>query len=166
MKLKDYKKIICWIPTIIVMVTIFRLSSEVANVSDGTSGRVCSFILSIFYKGYDSLSDSVQADLIESIQFYIRKLAHFSIYAMLGICTHFGTLFYSSLKKYSRVCISLGISLLYAISDEVHQLFVEGRSGQFRDVCIDFCGSIVGTVIFILCLKLILTIKKERSKSI
>ena len=40
--------------------------------------------------------------------------------------------------------ISLLICLIYAFSDEIHQLFVLGRSGEFRDVLIDFCGSILG----------------------
>ena len=36
---------------------------------------------------------------------------------------------------------------MYAISDEVHQLFVPGRSGQATDVLIDFSGSLAAILI-------------------
>lgn len=157
------KKVICWIPTILCMLLIFLFSNEPANVSNITSGGVCETILKIFYKGFDDLSLNEQYNLIESIQFYVRKMAHFSIYATLGVCTSIAMIF-QSLKFKNKLIISLGMCLLYAISDEIHQLFVEGRSCQFRDVCIDFCGSIVGTIIFYGIIKFISMIKKNHSK--
>jgi VanZ family protein len=43
---------------------------------------------------------------------------------------------------------SLLICYLYALSDEFHQLFVIGRSGEFKDVIIDTLGSILAIIIF------------------
>ena len=40
-----------------------------------------------------------------------------------------------------KVLISIGLAFIYACSDEIHQLFVGGRSGEFRDVLIDSCGA-------------------------
>ena len=47
------------------------------------------------------------------------------------------------LKKF---IISLGVGILYAISDEIHQSFVPGRGASIRDVCIDTSGVIMGII--------------------
>ena len=46
------------------------------------------------------------------------------------------------------IAIAIAICVLYAISDEVHQLFVLGRCGQVRDVILDGFGSMVGIGIY------------------
>ena len=40
--------------------------------------------------------------------------------------------------------IALIICCLYSISDEYHQTFVPGRSGEVRDVCVDTSGALLG----------------------
>jgi VanZ family protein len=47
---------------------------------------------------------------------------------------------------------------LYAVSDEIHQYFVPGRACRFGDICIDTAGSILAIVL----LTSIVTIKKKR----
>ena len=158
------KKILYWIPTIICMLIIFNFSSENSEVSSGTSGNVGRWLLKTFYNGFEKLSSIEQSQLVESIQFYIRKTAHFSIYALLGVCTHFGTLANKKISRQKNVFISLLICLVYASSDEIHQLFVSGRSGQVSDVLLDFTGSIFGTIIFLIVLKIIQMIRLKKSK--
>ncbi len=80
--------------------------------------------------------------------FILRKMAHMTLYASLSFCI------YHALKK-ENIFYSLSICFLYACSDEFHQLFIPGRSGEFRDVCIDFIGSCIGLIVFYL-------IKKSR----
>ena len=46
-----------------------------------------------------------------------------------------------------RILISVVLAFTYACSDEIHQLFVPGRSGEFRDVCIDTCGASFGILL-------------------
>jgi len=50
----------------------------------------------------------------------------------------------SGVNGWKFILFSLGICVLYAVSDEVHQLFVPGRGRQVRDVLIDSAGAIVG----------------------
>jgi len=57
------------------------------------------------------------------------------------------------------------ICVIYAISDEIHQLFVPGRTGQLKDVIIDSSGSFVGIAIVIIVIKL-LEMKRNRKKRI
>lgn len=84
---------------------------------------------------------------IDKYVFIVRKLAHFSIYLLLGI------LVFSLFKEYKYynykgIIYSIIIILLYAISDEVHQLFIPGRSSEVRDVLIDTIGGTTGIIIY------------------
>ena len=96
--------------------------------------------------GFSALSEEDQNAVVESFQHVVRKGAHFSIYLFLGVLcllamqTH-------RVKPAVKIGVSLGICLLYAASDEFHQLFIDGRSGQVSDVLLDFCGSAVGVLL-------------------
>ena len=128
------------------MALIFLLSSQNAAVSSGTSGNVIRLIAGIFRPGFGSLPAAEQAEIVASLQFLVRKSAHFSIYMILGLAT------------------SCAVCLLYAASDEIHQLFVPGRSGEVRDVMIDFSGAVLGIALSMLVFLLICSIKKKRTE--
>jgi VanZ family protein len=94
-----------------------------------------------------NITDAEEIILIENTDYFIRKLAHFSIYSIGGI------LIYNYINTYDinvkrKIIISLLIGVIYAIFDEFHQYFVADRSAQIFDVCIDSSGAIIG-VIFI-----------------
>lgn len=55
--------------------------------------------------------------------------------------------------------------MIYACTDEIHQLFVPGRSGQFRDVMIDSLGAFIGILILSIFLMIINHLKKRKSQS-
>ena len=79
----------------------------------------------------------------------LRKYGHFIEFFVLEILllSMFSCFIKVDFKIY---IISLIFCLLYAFSDEIHQLYVIGRSAQVMDVCIDFCGSIIGSILFIM----------------
>ena len=56
---------------------------------------------------------------------------------------------------------ALFIGIIYASLDEIHQLFIEGRSGQVIDVCIDTIGVALGICSFMLLYKIVLKIRKD-----
>ncbi len=134
------KKIILWALVIGLMVTIFAFSHQPSNKSQDLSNSLLYDIL-LFFK--------IEVDMptLEFLSVAIRKLAHFSIYALLGFLLYLLMRVGYWVKPWKSVNGALVTSLLYAISDEVHQLFVPGRSGMARDVCIDFAGAIVGVVV-------------------
>ena len=79
----------------------------------------------------------------------VRKSAHFLEYLILGI------LMINVVKNYKDInnCLffmSLLFCIMYAISDEVHQLFIPGRSCEILDVLIDSTGSLIGIFIYYL----------------
>lgn len=72
----------------------------------------------------------------------IRKWAHFGIYMTLGIASM--SVFTYAFNFYKAFIITLYMGSFFAFTDEVHQLFVDGRSGQISDLGIDFLGLITG----------------------
>jgi len=98
---------------------------------------------------------------VDRFNHIIRKNAHFFVYLVLGILVmnalekqlriENGELRIKKFKDYSskRLALALGICVLYAISDEVHQLFVPGRGPQVKDVFIDSAGACVGIMIYL-----------------
>lgn len=101
----------------------------------------------IFVPGYEELSEAKQLSLAEQMDYPIRKLAHMAEYALLASLILFALL--SDLKsgEFKWYIVALIISILYAVTDEIHQLFVPGRSGRITDVFIDTLGMITGLFI-------------------
>ena len=132
-----------------VMGIIFFLSAQNGEESAETSSWVIDF-LSLFFKG----------DLAQDI---IRTFAHFSEYGVLGFLMY--NVIYSFKIKLAPL-ISTALSLLYAISDEIHQYFVPERACQLSDLAVDFCGILLGTALMILLFRLInkISLKKKKEK--
>lgn len=151
---------ILWSAVLAVMVVIFLHSAQNGQQSSETSGSFLEIILSVFYKGFSSAGQAEQLEIINSFQFLVRKLAHFSIYLVLGFLCFLAMNTYKILLKF-KCTAALAISLLYAVSDEVHQLFVPERAGQIRDVLIDFSGALVGVAI---ALALVFTVSKIKNR--
>ena len=76
----------------------------------------------------------------------VRKTAHFTVYTILGVLVYLFTRTFEG-KNWKKVLISIGFAFLYACSDELHQLFVSGRSGEIKDILIDSCGATFGVII-------------------
>lgn len=147
--MKKWKIIASWIAVFAVMCTIFYFSSQPAVESDETSGGFITFLYNI-YAGIAGVPCSSSAlSALDKWQFAVRKGAHFTIYLCLGFL--FSNAFFQSGVKAKKTAAALSLlcSALYAASDEFHQLFVPGRSGEFRDVCLDSSGAAVGIIIFI-----------------
>ena len=77
----------------------------------------------------------------------LRKYAHASVYFVLCIFITNAILEIKNKLKLKYSIISILISFLYACTDEFHQIFVQGRTGQFTDVLIDTSGAIIGFAI-------------------
>ena len=141
------KRIILCVCIVLNCITIFYFSNQNAQTSGGSSGRVVKWITQII-PGLRDLEEAEKVKVQEEImQPIVRKLAHFSIYTLLGILTMSCALTYKG-TNYQRGLITFLFGLLYACSDEFHQLFVMGRSCEMRDVLIDTLGSFVGILIY------------------
>ena len=144
--------------TLLWMTVIFMFSAKNADDSTEQSSFITNILMNIFSNVYrnSDLSDKMQ--IIESMSFAIRKAAHFSIYSVLGLLS-FLSVYYLTKFSNKTPFISLLICFIYACSDEIHQLFVPGRSGQLRDVFIDFSGALLMTLIILAVRKIYRKIK-------
>lgn len=141
------KKVICTILVIVWMIIIFMLSNQPADDSTKLSDGFISTTIGRIYKIFnDDVSEEKLTEIKVKYTHPVRKLAHFTIYFILGLLVALLVKEYNLSVK-QIILISIGICFLYAISDEIHQLFVIGRSGEIRDVLIDTSGSFLGILL-------------------
>ena len=119
------------------MLLIFFMSSQTAAESSATSGGFLRILLNFIYPKFKVLDSSAQLEIINQFTFFIRKAAHFTLYAILGIFSYCAIITYNKFSYKVRYCSCFLLCVLYAISDEIHQYFIPGRSCEFRDVLID-----------------------------
>lgn len=96
------------------------------------------------------------------IHLVIRKGAHFSVFAFLGLLLFIA--FYTNRKKlfYSSIT-TMVIGGVYGVFDEIHQYFIPGRSCQVRDMMIDASGVLTAVLLctgYILLKRHLLHLKK------
>lgn len=129
---------ICFL--VLWMALIFSFSNQKdvdsSKVSDGFIDRTVVKIYKIFN---ENITKEKENEIIEKYTYPIRKLAHYTLYFILGILSFLVVKDYSINKK--LIIYSLLICFLYACSDEFHQLFIIGRSARVLDVMIDTFGS-------------------------
>lgn len=122
------------------------LSNQVADDSTELSNGVISTTIGKIYRiTHKTVTEEQKVEIQEKYTHLVRKSAHFTIYLILGLLV--GML----LKEYNIetkkiIIVGILICMTYATTDEIHQLFVHGRSGEIRDVLIDTCGSTIGII--------------------
>lgn len=133
--------ILSWLAVILWMGLIFCLSAQVADQSARLSSGISQFLINMINRVFPK----VHVD-IASFGFAVRKLAHFLCYLVLGLLV-LNAFKQSGVQGYKRIIFSAIVCILYATSDEIHQLYVPGRGGQVRDVLIDCSGAATGFIL-------------------
>ncbi len=154
MKRSILSKVLLWSLVLLVMAAIYGLSAQTSDESKALSGTTIRVIADLLLPGFDDLSAGQQAQLVRGLQNTVRKAAHLTIYMMLGTVSMLALL-HHEIERRRQVVGALGISVAYAISDEVHQFFVSGRGPQVSDVFIDGGGALIGVLLVLIILKLI-----------
>lgn len=155
--MKKSTKII--ILTIIIlgwMLCIFKLSSMNSNNSNGKSTDIISIFIEDtlnFTNNYgltnSNPSNEKIAHFSSLINAPLRKVIHATVYFALAIFTMIILNIIFEYKHYIKsFVITFLICVIFAASDEIHQLFVPGRTGQLIDVIIDSVGAIVGILFY------------------
>lgn len=142
----DFKKIVSTLILIIWMILIFIFSNQNAITSEKVSDKVTSKTLTTVSEVTGKkLSDNRREELIENNRFMVRKMAHFTLYFVLGI------LIYTTLASYgipkNKLIYSIILCFIFSLLDEFHQLFSYGRTSRMFDVFIDTSGSIVSSML-------------------
>lgn len=147
---KEQIKIFKIILILVWMITVFTFSDQKGADSGDTSRRFTVVIIQVLTGKELEVDDA----FIDGIQLFIRKLAHFSVYAIGGFLIMNYAYSTDKLMK-QKLWGSIAFGGSYAITDEIHQLFVSGRSGNVIDVGIDTLGVIVGVLAYLVLRKII-----------
>lgn len=154
------------LPTLLIfqMCFIFIMSSFGHNSSDAQSNLFVDFIAQNFPHVRHGLENNLIS--LSTLIFLVRKTAHFTEYAVLG------ALFYLNIMQHpkpnqphKKILLPIFFSFLYACTDEIHQIFVPGRSAQFRDVLIDTLGASFGCLLIHALLTLFTRLKSNSNSN-
>ena len=154
--MKLINKKVYFVMAFIWMGIIFYMSNQPASISSQQSGGVIETLNDLPYIG-SIITYMMEIDIAE---FIIRKAAHMFSYFILAILLFMSM--YDKKVHLEKISLkALVFTFLYALSDEFHQLFIEGRSGEFRDVMIDTSGGFIGILILYFIIKF-----SKKSKSL
>ena len=133
---------------------IFFMSARPADESGAMSMEIVNRIIEFVVPGFADLPPAEQLVKLKTVEHIVRKIAHFSEYAILGmlalnlvrLAAKSGGTAQLSPK---HVALAWALATAYAVTDEVHQIFVPGRSCMFTDVLIDSAGVLAGALVFL-----------------
>lgn len=146
---------------ILTFFQIFCFSNQNGEQSSGISRKVTTAITKNVKK-IQQLEENKKQEVLAKTEKVIRKLAHFSIYTIVGILL-MALMSTYKIKKMNQVAISLITGILYASTDEIHQMFIPERTALITDVLIDSLGVSVGIVLVIFVLKIFMGDKSEQN---
>ena len=136
----NQRKLLILLAVVFWMAIIFKLSAQPGEQSNLLSSQVTGVIV--------SLAQRFQPDVnLVSLNHFIRKCAHFLAYLVLGIIGLFAMRRIGFRGK-KAVGLTLLLCIGYAITDELHQGFVPGRTPKLMDVFIDSSGALLGIGIY------------------
>lgn len=161
-ELLKYKDKVLIVLAIIWMGVIFMFSAQVSDESKSSSNKVTSAVVNtVISIKKENISEEKRQKIIEDKTFIVRKSAHFTEYFILGLIL---ILYLQTKEKLAPKYIILAIifCVLYATSDEIHQLFVDGRSCKIMDILIDTCGSSLAILGFTSIYKITTNLKKQK----
>ncbi|MCI8310512.1 MAG: VanZ family protein [Clostridia bacterium] len=147
---KNILRVVLLILIFLWMYVVFGFSKDSGEASSGLSTKIASLF-------------SKNENVISAIEPIIRKIAHLSEYAAGGFL-FYGFFLTFKINPKIQITISILLGVIYAITDEIHQLFVPGRSGKIQDVCIDSIGVVIGVCVLLFFVKIIILIKDNIRK--
>lgn len=151
-------------------VMIFFFSGQEGEDSGSLSHQVTEIIVEQVEKITNQhWSEKIRESIISYWEHPVRKLAHFSEYAIMGILvflTLFPQVLWDRWKKNAFRWNALVIAWVFvsAALDEWHQTFIKDRCGNFWDVLLDTSGGCVGLLLCILTVKIIFSLKNKKSR--
>lgn len=145
---QKHKTAVTLLPVLALMGLIFYFSDQPAVQSDRSSGVFVSAFLKFFLWNFEQLSPQRQEAVAHTVTLLVRKGAHLTEYALLGAALMGHASAWTERRPLRRPrTLAFSAGALYAASDELHQLFVPGRSGELADVLLDSAGVLLGVLL-------------------
>lgn len=140
---------IAGILALVWMCVIFAFSAQTKEesgaVSEGISYRIVNATGVLFRLHID---EARIREIAGTIEHFVRKGAHMTEYAVLAVLLYLW-LGRWKLSRLRAAGIAAVLAIMYACSDEIHQLFVAGRAGMVSDVLVDSAGAMLGLALFL-----------------
>ena len=144
-----WMKAISVVVLLVWMFVISGFSAQTGEESSSVSMAVSEWVAESYSAVVEpQLSEEQVQAIAIRIEFPVRKIAHFSEYGIMA-CLAWYVLFCFGYRRWKNGIVVL-FCFLYASVDEMHQLFVNGRSSRFTDVCIDTSGAFLAMLIVFL----------------
>ena len=144
----NYKIVISWLLVVLWMIGIFILSSMDSELSNTKSKDTINTVVesTVVVTNKDISKNSINS-IVNVLNKPLRKCMHSFVFFVLVILLL--NAFYSiNIINYKGYLFSILISFIYACTDEFHQLYVVGRTGQLIDIGIDMIGVLFGVLVF------------------
>jgi VanZ family protein len=143
-----YKKLFFWLPVFIWTGSLFFFSSQTADESTRLSGEMIRTLLVFIRPEFLQMTAAQQAQWVASLQHLVRNAAHFGSYFVLAM------LCMNALRQYPwrlarQAALTLLLCMGYALTDELHQLFVAGRAFEMVDLGLDLGGTLLGLAVML-----------------
>ena len=142
MQIKRYRGALLLALTAAMMLGVYLFSAQSGERSSSLSQEALELVRRLLPGVYELLARGGRPE------FALRKLAHLSEYALLGLIVY--ALLRKKLSPLPAAVTALVLCAGFAITDEWHQLYVPGRDGNIRDVFIDSAGSSAGIALGLL----------------
>lgn len=136
MSRKKLQKFLAWLALLVWMGVIFYFSHQSGDASMQLSDGILDSFKSLFQNFLD----------YHTLSYIVRKIAHFTEYFILGLLIYHLVKQYRVISKTEIIWMIL-FCVIYAMSDEFHQVFIGGRSPKVFDVIIDSLGSSLSILI-------------------
>ena len=131
-----------------VAAMIFFFSSQTGEDSSRLSSAVTRWVLERVIPGFNDMTQAQQRIYMRQLGLLVRKVAHFSEYALLALSLTIHLRYRAPhWPPYRMALCAWGLSTLYAVTDELHQMFVSARGPAITDVGIDSVGAILGALV-------------------
>ena len=150
--------ILSWLMVLITCFIIVRFSLENKEKSTNSSNQIVNSIIKD--------ENKISQENLENIQGFIRKLAHFGVYMLLGFSSTNAFITTFKLRLIFNQLLSCLFALSFSFFDEfVVQKISDGRAPLFTDVLIDYFGLSIGIVLFTLLIFSIKIYNKKRKST-
>lgn len=124
----------------VLMTLIFGFSGQTGEVSGGLSAIIAQPLTELIASFSPDMLPQAEALLYQQVDYAVRKTAHFCEYGLLGLLLCLLLRSYGCNAKLPPWILGV----IYAVTDEIHQMYVPDRTGKVEDVLLDalgvFCG--------------------------
>lgn len=163
-----YKKVIrymLFVCIVLWLAVIYSFSAKNGVSSSNYSGGITKKVLKIIYPSYEHKDVRTKKIIFQKTNFYIRKTAHFAEYAILAVLVTFFLLTFN-MGFISAIIFTVALCCAFAAGDEIHQMFVKGRSPQMKDVILDTIGALAGSVFASLAVRIVFEVCNKNRKEV